>query len=120
MVQAPRVGTTAIATLICVLASPAWAAPVYLTCTFEDGNGAAFPVELTIDEANESVSVYMPTTGNGERFRAIFRPDEVLFSDQRIRYSLSRVDLTLTRDVPMIEARDVAPCSIEDPPERAF
>lgn len=106
--------------LMAVMASPAVAAtPTYLECNFPSRD-ASFEVQVTADEANSTVTVYMPKTGNTEKMTAVFTPTQVLFQNRMMSYTLSRTDLSINRTVPMIKASDNGKCEVVTAPKRAF
>jgi hypothetical protein len=105
--------------LIALIGSPAAAAPTYLSCSFPSRD-KSFEVQITADEANSAVTVYMPSTGHGEKMSAVFTPTQVLFRNRMMSYALSRTDLSITRTVPIIKANDIGRCELVDAPKRAF
>jgi hypothetical protein len=90
--------------------------PVYLKCDF----GSQALVNLSADEGASSVSISVPSTGYTARFRAIFSATEVAFEDSQLAYRLSRTDLSITREIKLINDVETGKCAIEAPPKRAF
>lgn len=105
--------------LLALLATPAAAAPTYLRCSFPSRD-ASFEVQITADEANSTVTVFMPRTGHTERMNAVFTPTQVLFQNRMMSYALSRTDLSIRRTVPAIRAVDEGRCDLVTAPRRAF
>ena len=101
------------------LATPAAAAPTYLTCTFPSRDGS-FEVQVTADEANSRVTLFMPRTGHRETLDAVFTPTQVLFQNRMMSYVLSRTDLSIRRTVPLIRSVDEGRCDLVEAPRRAF
>ncbi len=101
------------------LSSPAMASPTYLLCTFPSADGK-FPVQITADEANSSVTLYMPTTGHTEKLAAAFTPDQVVFGNYGMSYQLKRTDLSIIRVTKILSEVDVGECSLAKAPKRAF
>lgn len=104
-----------------LLAAPAvaHAAPVYLSCNIPN-QGNDFTVDATLNEAEGTVSLFMPSTDNRETLQGTFTPDKVLFSNRMMSYTLSRVDLSLVRVVPLLKSRETGQCRVQTPPQRAF
>lgn len=100
--------------------APAIAAPTYMSCVFVSSEGAKSEVKITADESAGTVDVLVPSTGFTARMAGTFTSDRVLFKDKMLDYSISRVDLTVSRTIRMINSTDKGKCSIEAPPKRAF
>lgn len=100
-------------------ASPAYAAPVYLTCPMQP-NGKPSPIDVTVDEATGTAAVFVRENGRTHQMRAAFTQEEVTFQTDMISYKLSRVSLTLTRSVPLINRYETVVCSLSAPVKRAF
>jgi hypothetical protein len=105
--------------LLGAVAAPANAAPAYLKCFFPSRD-KTFEVQITADEANSAVTVFMPSTGHTEKMAAVFTPTQVLFQSRMMSYTLSRTDLTIRRVVPIIKADETGTCEVVKAPERAF
>lgn len=101
------------------IATPATAAPTYLKCIFPANDGE-WPVDITADEGESSVTLIMPRSGRMERLRGAFGPDNVIFGNAQIRYILSRTDLTIQRFTPIIREAVTGKCKIAPPPKREF
>lgn len=118
--------TRRVAGLLCAAVLPysatAHAASVYLVCSFPEKAG--HDIHVTADEANQSASVYLPSTGRSMQFRAAFTPNSVAFEDRLLQYLLSRTDLTIRRTIKMLKGHDsaveIGQCRIEAAPRRAF
>lgn len=102
-----------------IAAIAAQGGPTYLTCAFVT-EGRRTEIQVTADEAAGTVSVFVPVTGNTQRMQGTFTPDRVLFQNNQLSYSLSRVDLRLERTIRMISSTDVGQCTITQPPRRQF
>jgi hypothetical protein len=104
---------------IALAAAPAAATPTYLKCHFPRRD-KTFEVQVTADEANSVVTVFMPTTGHTEKMNAVFTATQVLFRNSRMSYALSRTDLSIRRTIPIINAEDDGTCDLAAVPKRAF
>lgn len=113
--MAVRVKVMLAAIGLMVSVSPAMATPVYLSCDID-----SFIVKVTADEADGSVSLYMPSTDNREKLRGTFTADKVLFSNNTMKYELSRVDLKIKRVTPLMNWVALGTCVVEQTPKRAF
>lgn len=98
---------------------PAYAAPVHLTCPMQP-NDKPSPIDLTVDEAAGTATVYVRENGRTHQMRAAFTRDEVVFQTNMVSYTLSRVSLTLTRNIPLINRFETAVCELAPPVKRAF
>ena len=106
----PALALTALAAL------PANAAPTYLTCSLVDTqrevagkvfepSGIALPVELTLNEEQQTASYYLPSTGLTQRVSATFQRDVITCKNKKTtrwsvhsdQWSLDRVQGVLTR-----------------------
>ncbi len=106
------------ATGMLFVATPALAAPTYLTCTFDTG---AVPIKVTLDEQAASAGVFVPSNGNSFNFRATFTADQVLFqNDDGIKYEIDRVTLRIVRSIPRYRIVDRGLCRVEKAPKRAI
>lgn len=94
--------------------------PAYIKCEFKDGNGAPWPVLITADEANGTVTLLFEKTGRVSQMRASFGPELVKFGDGSIDYQLSRVDLKIQRYTAVLRQNDTAQCVLRETPKRAF
>lgn len=101
------------------VAAPALAQPTYLTCSFPSRD-KSFEVQITADEANSLVTVFMPRTAHTEKMNAVFTPTQVLFQNRMMSYALSRTDLSIQRTVPLIKAVDEGSCEVVTAPKRQF
>lgn len=111
---------TPIALVLALLpVSPAYAAPVYLTCPMQP-NGRPSPIDVMLDEAAGTATVYVRENGRMHQMRAAFTQTEVTFRNDMVSYKLSRVSLTLTRSVPSINRNETVVCSLAPPVKRAF
>lgn len=103
------------------LAVPSSAAgPTYLSCVFSDGAGQPWPLQVSADEGQGTVTVLFERNGKSRRYRATFGPDTVSFGDQAITYRLSRVSLLLERYTGLLDQTDRTTCKIVEAPVRAF
>lgn len=104
------------------VSQPANASPVYLTCSFSDD--ARRDLRVTADETNAVVSIYLPSTGYAQQFRAAFGQSSIAFEDRDFEYVLSRVDMTLARTMKFLKGRpsalETGRCRIEPAVKRAF
>ena len=105
--------------LIAAIPAEAMASPAYLECEFVS-NGQAFPVSVTADEAAGTVALFMPTTGNRQQLVGTFTADRVMFATRSMSYVIDRVNLTITRNVHIIQSTEVGKCKVQTPPKRAF
>jgi len=96
------------------------AGPAYIKCAFKDGKGDPWPVLITADEANGTVTLLFEKTGRVSQMRASFGPELVKFGDGSIDYQLSRVDLKIRRYTAILRQNDTAQCVLAEPPKRAF
>lgn len=115
-----RAVSFALASIAVSLAVPAAAAPTYMTCIFTNSEGTTSEVKITADEGAGTVSVLVPKTGYTGRMAGTFTPDRVVFKDDMLDYGISRVDLTATRTIRMINSTDKGKCSVDPAPKRAF
>lgn len=102
------------------VATPALAAPTYMTCVFTNSEGTKSEVKITADEANASVSIYVPSSGHSQRAPATFTPDRLIFKTDMLDYVISRTDLAASRTIRMISSTDKGVCSVDPAPKRAF
>jgi hypothetical protein len=100
------------------MSSPAFAKPVYLSCTTVENGAAPERFEVTADEDVGTVAVSGP--GYNQSYRAAFSRDRVTFSDRVIfDYSINRTDLSIT--VTRVNGSIAkGKCQLEPPPKRAF
>lgn len=101
-------------------ASPALAAPVYMTCTFTNNEGTKSEAKFTADEEAGTVTLFVPNTGHTERMAGAFTPERVVFKGGMLDYSISRLDLTATRTIRMIRSTEQGVCKLDPAPKRAF
>lgn len=108
-------------TILSVLGFPvsAMASPTYLKCTIER-EPSPVDIEVTADEDNSRVVLYLPHSGLTERLPAIFDGREVRFQDRAARYTISRVDLSVSRYIPIFRVTENGQCRIDAKPKRAF
>lgn len=109
-----------IAACLCLIsASPAHAAPAYLTCDMTSTE-TPFSFNVTVDEQAGTADLFFPHSGSRQRLAATFTSDRVLFGDRMISYTINRVDMTLVRVTPIIKSTDQGLCKIQPAAKRAF
>lgn len=108
-----------LAWLALAISSPATAAPTYLSCLI-DNDGIPVRVELTMDEPNSEVTIFMPHSGHTRRVRAVFSPSDVRFAQGDVKFYVNRVDLTLRRLWATIGMDNSGKCEVGAIPKRAF
>jgi hypothetical protein len=105
-------------------AAPAAVGPTYLTCELAREEGGPLAVDVAVDEANQQVTIALPSTGRVVTRRALFSPTEVTVPDQPVTWRVSRVDLTFGRKFDFMPAGDVGEtgrCQLKAAPaKRAF
>jgi hypothetical protein len=106
---------TLLALLLPTAAIAAPAAPTYLECK---GDYPAF--QLTMDEANGTVTYYMPATGHTEKLQAAFGPTEVSARSRSMAITVNRVDLSVSRIFAVLPKPDHGTCRVMQAPKRAF
>lgn len=114
-----RLSTPIIALFGLMVSTSAYASPVYLTCPMQP-NGTPSPIDITLDEAAGTATVFVRENGRTHQMRAAFTQDEVTFQTSAVSYKLSRVSLTLVRSVPAINRFETVVCSFAPPVKRAF
>lgn len=100
----------------------ALAAPVYLSCTLQEGEHEQ-AVDLAIDEPNQSVTVTQKTTGRVFRRKSVFTPSEVSIPDEVSVWTIDRTNLKFRRDTTIGDKQfvDHGSCSlVPEPEKRAF
>ncbi len=114
-------------TLLALCPVPAAATPTYLACTLTGSDGKPFHTNIASDEANQTVTYSVPSTGYSERFPALFSAATVSWTDKErftsLRYELSRTDLTFTRQLTIGDQPSpvkTGTCKLESAPKRAF
>lgn len=112
------IGRVSLLVVIALLPTPAIAAPTYLTCTFPRQPTA--PVDLTVDEAAGTVTLYMPHSGYTATVRGTFRPDTLQFGIPDIAYSINRVDLSASRLAYFMKSPEAGMCRRLPTPKREF
>ena len=110
-----------------LIASPAVAAPTYLSCTVPTASGEAIYIDVAADADAREVVATFPKSGDSERYPAAFSATSVGFSDTgsvnfAIDYKISRVDLTIERTITMSGKRETSQgtCKVQKAPARAF
>lgn len=114
-----RLSTPIVALFGLMASTSAYASPVYLTCPMQP-NGTPSPIDITLDEAVGTATVFVRENGRTHQMRAAFTQDEVTFQTSAVSYKLSRVSLTLVRSVPAINRLETVVCSFAPPVKRAF
>lgn len=106
-----------------MIASPSLAAPIYLTCEIVQSD-RSFPIEVTLDEANQQATIFIPSTGNRVRRAAQFTADKVIVPDgDMMSYEFNRIDGSVIRRMPILDNQiaDRGTCKVTTPPkDRAF
>lgn len=106
-----------------MIASPSLAAPVYLTCEIVQSE-RTFPIEVTLDEANQQATIFIPSTGNRVRRAAQFTAEKVIVPDSDMMlYEFNRIDGSVVRRMPILDNKvaDRGTCKVSAPPaNRAF
>ena len=106
---------------------PVAVAPVYLSCTIEKVNGP-LPVQVTVDEANQEVTMDIPASqyspaAQAFRAPATFSAKSVTFGRElygnKTVYTISRVHLSLTEQMPLGVVNQ-GKCTIQKLEHRAF
>lgn len=97
----------------------AYAEPAHLDCEVITG-GQAFTFQLTTDEETSTVMMHGREDGSIQKMEGVFTADKVIFSNRFMTYTLSRVDLTIVRDIPSVNTVNSGTCKVIRTPERAF
>ena len=111
---------------LAVTATPAVAAPAYLTCGFVSKEGKATTLGVTADEANGTVTTLLEQTGYSEKRAAVFSATTVKWSSPMqyggIAYVLSRTDLSIVRTLTIGDKGwpETGTCKVQVTPKRAF
>lgn len=93
------------------------AEPVYLNCMLNNGNpGEESLWKIALDEAAGTVSYSIPSQDLNAKYPAIFTQDKVTF----LSIEISRIDLTITRNMKLINQIDKGKCEIAQIPGRKF
>lgn len=94
--------------------------PIYLSCSYlVDGKNQTH--QFTADEKAGSASIFIEKSGYNRTMKATFTPDRVIIFDDPFRFTISRVDLKFTREIPSIQSSPIiGQCKVLPPPERAF
>ena len=87
---------------------------------FQETGGYGERLEVTADDGNGTVSIYVPRTKISVRYNAAFSPQTVAFTDPiGMSYVIDRSDLSLT--VTRLGGNpQPGRCRIAVPPKRAF
>jgi hypothetical protein len=91
---------------------------VYLDCTIEE-----FKFKVTLDEDSQTVSHVVVHSGLSRGgLRGVFSPETVSYVVSRgelheMQFEISRIDLTYTRYIPSIKAKNVGKCELRKAPE---
>ena len=110
-------------------ATPATAAPTYLSCQFDRGDGQVVPLAIAVDEVSQQVTVTNANNGRSKRFPAVFSATVVRWTDAfdvsaKAENQISRTDLTYRTRTTTFDGkviRDVSgQCAIQETPKRAF
>lgn len=113
-----RVLISALAVLA-VTSTPAIASPTHLICEMQTAAGPV-AIEITADEDNSLVTVFLPHSGWTGRLAAAFTPDRVRFANSSAEYQLSRTDLSISRHTALGD-NETGRCKLPpNPPKRAF
>ena len=124
----PCLGGASFLALIAV--SPAQAAPAYLDCKYDRGDGVMAEFAIATDEVGQQVIVTNKRNGRSSRFAAVFSASAVKWSEAlgsgsaSVLNELSRVDLiyrtkTVTFKGEIIQDA-VGICTLQVEPNRAF
>ena len=109
--------------------SPAMAAPAYIDCSFDRGDGVILSISIAADEAAQEVTVTNHFNGKSKRFDAVFSPSSVSWAEKygsatteqnivsRENLSFRRTTVSYTREV--IDVINGA-CKVQVTPARAF
>ena len=97
-------------------ATSASAAPVYLLCVVND----SAPFDVALDEANSIATAPSFPKGDIQRTQAIFTADTVRFGSRATIYTIDRVTLRITREVPLVNITSTGKCQIQKVAKRAF
>jgi hypothetical protein len=123
--------------LTALAATPALAAPIYLSCTVSREGGGNTPttkIEFTLNEEAQTGSYYIPETGYTKRLGATFQRDVITMREVSINavgstdgstFSLDRTNGQIVRSISLLGGqmtmRDTGKCIKSAPPAtRAF
>lgn len=98
--------------------SPAMASPSYLSCKVD--SQPAYELQVTADEKNSAVSLFVVTTGLSQQLPAAFSIADLRFGDRMITYRIDRSTLVFERTIRMLQQTDRGKCTVQQPPKRAF
>lgn len=105
-------------------AAPTAAGPTYLTCELARQEGGPLAVDVAVDEANQQVTLSLPSTGRVVTRRALFSPTDIMVPDSPETWRISRVDLSFGRKFdfrPTGDAGETGRCQVKPAPaKRAF
>lgn len=105
-------------------ATTASSGPIYLTCELARQEGGPLAVDVAVDEANQQVTIALPSTGRVITKRALFSPTEILVPDEPTTWRFNRVDLSFERKFdfrPSTDAGETGRCQLKPAPaKRAF
>lgn len=106
-----------------LMAGPAMAAPIYLSCPIKNDSG---PIGISLDESSNIATGQIGSFAL-QTFRAMFTPSKVVLvptSGSGSRWTIDRTTLQATEELyvqGLVEPWGTGKCSIEEvPPERAF
>jgi hypothetical protein len=104
-----------------LIATQAQATPTHLVCDMVNTEGT-FIIEVTLDENNQEVTIYIPKTGNLVRRQAQFKADRVIVPDgDLVTYDFNRINGTLVRHSPLLKSDiDSGKCKVPTIVKRAF
>ncbi|HET6942583.1 MAG TPA: hypothetical protein VFH89_10510 [Sphingomicrobium sp.] len=107
-----------LALILMIVAMPADAAPTYLECTFP--NPETPKINITADEANSEVGIFVPKTGFSEKLSAEFTVNQIVFHNKMLSYVLDRTEGSLARTITLINSMDKGACEVVEPVKRKF
>jgi hypothetical protein len=109
------------------VATPALAAPTYLSCSISNSNAPATVLTIAADEDTQTVTYTVASSGASFRRPAVFSPTSVEWNDDMryaaLRYSLSRTTLQIRRSLQIGDNPgrvESGTCTVQRAPTRAF
>lgn len=92
------------------------ATPVYLSCVVDSST----PFDVALDEDNATATAPAWPKDDILRTRAVFSADKVRFVSGASVYTIDRVTLRITREVPLVKMSSTGKCEIQKVAKRAF
>lgn len=101
-----------------LFSTPAMASPAYLSCRVP--KQPEYELQITADEPNSQVTIFVVNTGMSQRMAAVFGPKDLRFSDRMIAYRVDRETLDFERFIKVLNQSDAGKCVVRQALKRAF